>query len=131
MSRDSIDVDTRELDAFVVELGRVSARSLPVVDAVMKKGIQQIKEEMVEDASNSDYFEPIARTLTYDSDYRVNQVAYELGPDRDRSGAAHLANIAYFGGANGGGGTLDLDGPLRREEPRTMAALDKALGELL
>lgn len=118
----------RELSA---DLGKIASRALPDVDAVLKKGAENIKTEMASDAESSTHFRGLARTISYDSSYRIGEAAYEIGPDKDRGGAAALGNIAYFGGANGGGGTLDIDAPLAHEEPRLMAALDKALGALL
>lgn len=128
---DSFDIDTREITAFAADLGRVSARALPEADAILKRGADNIKNEMVEDAEGSRHFRRMAPSISYDADYRVGQVAYEIGPDRSRSGAAHLANIAYFGGSNGGGGTLSLDAPLSHEEPQMMKRLDDFLGGLL
>src|SRR5690606_15991913 len=113
----SFDIDTREVTELAKDLGRVAGKTLPLVDAVMKKAADNIKREMADDARGSRWFQ-FADTISYDSDYRVGQVAYEIGPDRARGGRARLANIAYFGGANGGGGTLDINGPLRSEEPR-------------
>ena len=127
---DGFRIDTSEVDALAADLGRVAGRSLPLVDEVVKKGADNIKREMAEDAAGSRWFR-FADSISYDSDYRVGQVAYEIGPDRARNPRARLANIAYFGGANGGGGTLDIEKPLRSEEPRLMAALDKALGDVL
>ena len=46
-----------------------------------------------------------------------------------RGGA--LGNLFFFGGANGGGGTGDLDGPLYDEEPRYLSALSKITEGLL
>jgi len=132
---DSISMDTREVAEFAADLGRVMASALPEVDAIMKHGAGNIKDEMVADAEASPHFRRIAPSISYDSAYRVGQVAYEIGPDRARGGkaggAARLANIAYFGGANGGGGTLDLDGPLKHEEPQIMKRLDDLLAGLL
>lgn len=132
---DSIDVDASEVERFAVDLGRVSGRVLPEVDAIMKHGAGNIKDELVTDAEHSKHFRRIAPSISYDSDYRVGQVAYVIGPDKDRGGrsggAAHLANIAYFGGANGGGGTLSLDEPLRHEEPQVLKRLDDFLAGLL
>jgi hypothetical protein len=127
----AFDVDAREVTELAADLGRVAADSLPLVDAVMKRAAQGVKEEMASDAAASRHFGGIGRTISYDSDYRVGQVAYEIGPDRDRGAVAALGVIAYFGGSNGGGGTLDINAPLRAEEPRMLAALDKALADLL
>lgn len=115
----------RELSA---DLGRIASRALPEADAITKKAAQNIKDDMVADAEGSPWFRSIARSISYDRAYSTGQVAYEVGPDKDRGGA--LGNIAYFGGANGGGGTLDIDGPLKAEEPRLMKALDDFLGGL-
>lgn len=115
----------RELSA---DLGRIASRALPDVDVVAKHAAQNIKDEMVEEAQGSRAFRSIARSISYDRSYGIGQVSYEVGPDKSRGGA--LGNIAYFGGANGGGGTLDIDGPLKAEEPRFLKALDEMLGDL-
>ena len=128
---DSVQIDASEVHAFAAELGRVAGKALPGLDAVLKKGAQQIKDDLVADAKGSRHFKQIAPTISYDREAGIGRIGYEIGPDKDRGGAAKLANIAYFGGARGGGGTLDLDGPLRAEEPRLMSALDDYLGGLL
>ena len=125
-----MDVDTSELRALAADFGRVASRALPLVDAAVKKGAQKVKEEMAAEAAGSVHFKAMAGAITYDSAYRVGQVAYEIGPDKDRRAGA-LGNIAYFGGANGGGGTLDIAGPLRREEPHLLRALGEIPGKIL
>lgn len=129
-----MNIDARELHEFAADLGRIASDALPAVDAVVKKGADNIKKEMVADAEASRHFSSkrgrsLSSSISYDSDYRIGQVAYEIGPDKSRGG--ELGVIAYFGGSNGGGGTLDIDAPLRSEEPRTLKALDEALGRLL
>lgn len=128
---DSISVDTHEVRTLAAEVGRVAASALPEVDKIMKHGANNIKGEMAADAGASRWFK-FAKAISYDE---IGPLAYEIGPDKARGGkagqAAHLANIAYFGGANGGGGTLDLDAPLAHEEPRMMKALDTYLAGLL
>ena len=128
---DSISVDTHEVRALSVELGKVAASALPEIDKIMKRGAGNIKDEMAADAATSRWFK-FARAISYDP---IGPLVYEIGPDRARGGkagqTAHLANIAYFGGANGGGGTLSLDAPLVHEEPRMMKALDTYLAGLL
>lgn len=113
---------------LTADLGKIASSALPEADAIVKRGAQQIKDEMVSDAEGSRHFRSIARSISYDRAYSAGQVAYEVGPDKSRGGS--LGVIAYFGGANGGGGTLDIDGPLKREEPRLMKALDDFLGGL-
>lgn len=94
-----------------------------------KRGAQNVKDDMVSDAEGSRHFRSVAPSISYDRSASVGQVSYDVGPDKVRAGGA-LANIAYFGGANGGGGTLDIDGPLRAEEPRLLKAIDDWLGGL-
>lgn len=126
-----IEVDDSELRALAADLSRAQSRAPNLVDPVLKRAAQNVKEEMAADAAESRHFSGIARTVSYDRDSRVGSLGYEVGPDKDRGGAASLANIAYFGGSNGGGGTLDIEKPLRSEEPRLMKALDDALGRVL
>lgn len=123
--------DFSEVAELAVDFGRASARVLPEVDAVVKRGAQGVKDGLVADAERSKHFDVLASAISYDRLYGLNRVGYEVGPDKDRRGGA-LGNIAYFGGANGGGGTLDLDGPVRAEEPRLIVGLNtlKALGIL-
>lgn len=120
----------RELSA---DLGRIAASALPEVDAITKKGADNVKKQMIEDVKASPHFSSkrgrgLQGSISYDRAYSAGEVGYEIGPDKARGGG--IGNIAYFGGANGGGGTLDIDGPLKAEEPRLMKALDDFLGGL-
>jgi hypothetical protein len=131
---DRITVDASEMDLLAADLGRIPARLLPGVDAILKKAADNIKKDLRGQALFSPHFAPMAESMSYDSHYRFGQVAYEVGPDRSRGPAgrsAHLANIFFFGGANGGGGKGDLDGALRTEEPQMMKRLDEFLAGLL
>jgi hypothetical protein len=92
------------------------------VDAVLKKGVQNMKNEIQADASASKHFKGMAGSITYDSYYLPGRARYVVGPDKSRRGGA-LGNIYYFGTSRGGG-SGDIDKPLRNEEPRTMSALD-------
>lgn len=125
-----VTVDATEMVRFAADLGRVASTLLPKIDAVAKRGAENIKGEMASDAAGSRHFRGIAQTIDYDRDYGLGYVGYEVGPNRERGGQAPLAGVAYFGGANGGGGTLDIDGPLEREAPKFMKALDELLGDL-
>lgn len=123
-------IDTSQLDRLADDLARLGFQAVDRVDPVVKRGVENIKGEMVADAESSDHFKGIGRTLTYDRAYKIGYVGYELGPDRGRGGQAPLAGIAYMGGANGGGGSLDLEGPTEREAPRLMRALADLLTDL-
>jgi len=121
---DGISFDASELQRLAVDFGKASAGLLKDVDKVAKKAAQNLKEAYVAQASGSS-FRGIVPSISYDRAYGIGSVGYEVGPDKGRSGGA-LGNLFYFGGAHGGGGTGDLDGPLAAEGPRFM----KSLGDL-
>ncbi|MDF9748631.1 hypothetical protein [Arthrobacter sp. ES3-54] len=110
-----------ELRQLSTNLGRVSGSAVKDVDAVIKKGAQNVKTEMNYSAVWSKHFKAMAGSITYDSYYLPGKVRYVVGPDKGKRGGA-LGNIAYFGTSKGGG-TLDIEQPLTAEEPRMMSAL--------
>ena len=121
-----------ELRAFAVDLGKVAGSAVKDVDAVLKKGAQNIKNEMQADVRGSEHFKGMAGSISYDSHYLPGRARYVIGPDKSRRGGS-LGNIYYFGTSRGGG-SGDIDKPLRSEEPKTMRALadllDKWAGQL-
>lgn len=114
-----------DLRKFAQDLGKVAGRAVPDSDAVLKKGANNIKEDLVSDAKASKHFKGMAGSISYDPIGGFGSLGYEIGPSKDRRGGA-LGNIAYFGTSRGGG-TLDLEGPLGRESP----ALERELGKLV
>lgn len=128
---DGVEIKVTGGKELIVAFGKASGSVLPKVDSVMKHGAENVKKGMAEDIRKSKHFRRVADTVSYDSAYRFGAVGYEVGPDADRDKVAHLANIMYFGGANGGGGTVDVDAALTREEPGLVKALDDILGGLL
>lgn len=108
--------DLRQLAADLakgVDLGEVRG--------VVHKGAVNIKTQLREEASASRHFK-MAQTITFDEIQEFGGPAAEIGPVK--KGAGNLANIAYFGGTNGGGGTVpDPNGALSAEEPRFIEAL--------
>lgn len=123
----SFYVDASECLMVAANLGKVAGSALKDVDAIVKKGAQNIKEEMATDARGSRHFRGMAGSISYDSDYRIGEAAYEVGPDKSRPGGS-LGNIYYFGTSRGGG-TGDLEKPLRSEGPRLESALADLAGE--
>ena len=110
-----------ELRALATNLGHVAGSALKDVDAVLKKGVNNIKTEMIADVSGSEHFKGMARAITYESHYLPGRARWVVGPDKSRRGGA-LGNIYYFGTSRGGG-SGDIEKPLRSEEPKTMRAL--------
>lgn len=124
----SVDVDASQVRALVSDLGKVSGRVEPEVEAVVKRAALNVKNALRAGAKESKWFRRIEPAITFDRHLGLGlrTVAYEVGP---RVGVAQgsLGGVAYFGGANGGGGTLDLDGPLDAEEPKMLSYLGQAL----
>ena len=111
-----------ELRQFAANLGRVAGSAVRDVDEVLKKGVQNIKTEMQADASGSPHFKGMAGSISYESSYLPGRARWVVGPDKSRRGGS-LGNIYYFGTSRGGG-SGDIEKPLRSEEPRTMSALE-------
>lgn len=111
-----------EVRQLAQNLGRIAGSALEDVDAVLKKGVNNIKSEMVADVSGSEHFKGMAGAITYESHYLPGRARWVVGPDKSRRGGA-LGNIYYFGTSRGGG-SGDIEKPLRSEEPRTISALE-------
>lgn len=123
--------DVSELRAFAVELDQVPDSVVRKIRPVVSKGALNIRDQMRAEMSRSRSFRQIAPTINYDLNVQADGMEAEIGPDKRRR-AARLANIAYFGGARGGGGTVpDPRGALEAEVPRFESALSKLLGDVL
>jgi hypothetical protein len=89
------------------DLGRIAGHAVKDVDEVLKKGAQNVKEEMSDDIRKSRHFVGkkgpwLESSISYDSEYRIGTPRYVIGPDKSRPGGA-LGNIYYFGTSRGGG----------------------------
>jgi hypothetical protein len=113
-----------ELRVLAANIGKIAGSALDDVDAVLKKGVQNMKTEMQADVKGSEHFYGMAGSISYESHYSIGTARYVVGPDKARRGGS-LGNIYYFGTSRGGG-SGDIDKPLRSEGPRTY----KALGDL-
>lgn len=104
-------LDDNEIRKLSEYLGLVPNGLIPKVRGVVKKGALNVKTAMQKDMRASPHFKRAAQSIdfTETSDYRAfGETAYgaEIGPNKSRDVAAGLAGIAYFGGSNGGGGTV-------------------------
>lgn len=123
--------DVSQLRAFAVELGQVPDSVVRKIRPVVSKGALNIRDQMRAEMSRSRSFRQIAPTINYDLKVQADGMEAEIGPDKRRR-SARLANIAYFGGARGGGGTVpDPRGALEAEVPRFESALSKLLEDVL
>lgn len=111
----SVSIDASEVREFASGLLR-GLDSVPrEAHRVIERGALAIKNDLTGEASRSRHFR-IARHISYDLRPGYLTSEAEIGPEK--VGAGNLANIAYFGGANGGGGTIpDPEGALDREAP--------------
>lgn len=126
-----MSADASEVRAFAAELQTVPDSVVRKIPGVVKKGANNIKQTMAADFGRSRSFGMIGKTVSYDIQMDATGVEAEVGPNK-RFRAARLANIAYFGGANGGGGTIrDPERALEEEVPRFEAALSDLLGDIL
>lgn len=113
---------TAELRALAHDLQEIAEGAYDEVDAVLKKGALNIKNEMIADVSRSRHFRGIAGSITFEHENTRGMVRRVIGPDKGRRGGS-LGNIYYFGTSRGGG-SGDIEKPLRSEEPRLTSALD-------
>lgn len=111
-----------ELRALDNDMGKIAGSALKEVDAVLKRGAQNVKTEMVADVKTSTHFKIMAGAITYESKYSLGTARYIVGPDKARF-AGGLGNIYYFGTSRGGG-SGDIEKPLRNEGPRLQSALE-------
>lgn len=123
-----MEFDTSELDDLAADLEAMGTHIRRKVRPVVSKAGVNIKNQMQSEASRSRHFE-IGPSISYDLTEATNAVEIEVGPTKQRR-AGRLANIAYFGGVNGGGGTLpDPEGALEAEAPNVMEHLADAVIE--
>ena len=122
-----ITIDARELAALARNLGDVGGDVVDEVRKVMKKGAQNMKDEMVADVQGSPHFKGMAGSISYDEVGAGDAIEFEVGPDKGRRGGA-LGNIYYFGTSRGGG-SGDIDKPIASESPRLESALGALLGQ--
>ena len=123
----NVEIDTHEVKEFASELGRVPAKVITGVRPAVRKAGVNMKDQLREEMAASKHFKA-ANSISFDEG--DGGMAVEVGPTK--SGAGNLANIAYFGGANGGGGTVpDPRNALDAEAPRFEKALTNLVGEIL
>lgn len=119
-----------ELYRFASDVAKAAEASVREVDPIVRTEAHELKDRMNSDLAGSRHFHGAAGSVTYDSRYSFGAVGYEVGPDKGRRGGA-IANIAYFGGSNGGGDTVDLDGAFKDASDGLEKNLGKFLGDLL
>ena len=117
-------VDASELRALIADLSSAPKLVRSEARAVVSKAALNIKNQMRDEVAKSRHFR-FAHTVTYDLKVAGDTIEAEIGPET--GGVGSLAGFAYFGGVNGGGGTVpDPQGALDAEAPN----VEKYLAEL-
>jgi hypothetical protein len=111
-----------EIRALAHDLGEIADNAYDDVDKVFFKGAMNVKNEMIADVSKSPHFKGMAGAITFEHQNTRGVIKRVIGPDKSRRGGS-LGNIYYFGTSRGGG-SGDIEKPLRSEEPRLMNALE-------
>lgn len=125
---DSISVDMNEVRQLAVDMSQVDSRLTRHLIPVVKKGAVNIKEDMQAAMRSSGSFGAMAGAISFDM--IDGDMGAEIGPTKSYGGAGGAgfgANIAYFGGANGGGGTVEDP---QASGDRELPNFEKALAEV-
>lgn len=124
---DGFTIDASEARALAEDFRRVPDQLARHAKPIVEKGASNIKDQLRDEMGRSRHFRA-AKSITYD--LLDGGYTAEIGPTK--TGAGPIANIAYFGGSNGGGGTVpDPRGALDAEAPRFAQALSDLAAELL
>lgn len=121
--------DLRRLES---DLGKIPGKVVPELERAMKRGAQNVKVAMEDAFRSSESFTSKSGRpprISYDRKGFVGTVGYEVGPTV--GGAGSLAAIAVEGGANGGGGTVDIDKPVQAEVDKLEKYIDVVIRKLL
>jgi hypothetical protein len=120
------EVDFSQVERLADDLEGVPEETRPKFRKVIERGAVNIKNEMRAEASGHPTFKHFPRSISYDL---TGEFEAEIGPDKGRIQGA-LGNLLYFGRSNTAG-VLDINGPLRREEPRTVDAIADVAEDIL
>lgn len=93
--------DASELTAFGDRLLAKGAARRAAITMAVKKGAQNVKNDLREDLSGSGNKAFRRIPITYEVKATPGRITAEIGPSK--GGAGSLANIAFFGTAKGGG----------------------------
>lgn len=114
-----------DLRRLVVDLGKASRQVFTDAEAALEKGAERVRDALEGQAAASRHFNGVAGSVTFERRAALGGVSFDVGPERGRGGGS-LGHIFWLGGANGGGGTGDLDGAVREER----SALESAMGDI-
>lgn len=121
-------VDDREFRTFARDLRSAPSRVQGQVFPIIFKGAMAIKKQMQAEMGGSGHFKGTTPAIDFDITNEATSVTAEIGPKVGSGEVGGLGSIAYFGGANGGGGTVpDPELALKAEAEK----IEKVLGDIL
>lgn len=125
--------DFSELERFAGRLDSVAAKDLgAVVKPIVQRGAGNVQRAMRADMAGSSHFKQVARKITFETRPLAGSVTCDVGPITEGKVTGDLAHFAYFGGANGGGGSVrDPQAALDDEAPTFFEHIGKVLDGLL
>lgn len=111
---DGFSVEVEGARELAADLSSVDSRLRPNISAVVKRGANNIKNDLMSQMRSSTHFRGVAGGINYDM---VDDFEAEIGPTKGSPGS--LANIAYFGASRRAGGATveDPQAALAREAP--------------
>ena len=121
-----IEIDMSEVRTLAADMAQVDSRLTRRVKPVIKRGAQNIKNQLVEEMRSSRHFRGVAPGISYD--LVDDGYTAEIGPTRGKPGS--LANIAYFGTSRGGGTVRNPEYALAEEIPGFQQSLADLAAEL-
>lgn len=91
-----MDVDVSQVRDLAADLGKVPGRTVPLAREVVKKALQNVKDETRASVSSHPSWKRIAHTVNYDTYGLEGEVGY------DDQGQGELAGIYEFGSSRRG-----------------------------
>ena len=123
------EFDVSDVYEFALGLDKTAGLALGKMAPVVRRGALNIKKDMQADAQGHPHAPAFPNAISYDTKVAKSQISAEIGPDKDKRQGA-LGNILYFGTSKNSA-VLDINGPLDREEPKFLKAIEDAIEDLL
>jgi hypothetical protein len=125
----TFDIDASQYREFGVDLGKVPARFLKDVEAVVAKGSLNIKQDAAEKISGHAHLPHYPKSISYDIKRTFTTIEGEIGPDKGRM-QGPLGNILEYGTPKNRP-LPHLAPALDAEEERFVNALERLFDNLL
>lgn len=123
------EFDVSDVYEFALGLNKTAGDVADTMRPVVSRGALNIKKDLQADAQGHPHSPAFPSAISYDTTATKSEIRAEIGPDKDKAQGA-LGNILYFGTSKNPA-VLDINGPLDREEPKFLKAIEDAIEDLL